>query len=333
MNARSLVPSGITLSISRSLGQRTRAALCVLALALSPALHAAVELSPGVLVEADSKRVYLSAVDGHMEARALSDGAVQWRSSERGLVLAEAGDQLLALGQAGRFGWGMLLLVDRDSGDVLDRIAFDLPETVSAAVMAEPMRRFDVRTEPTGTGLRLHWSYEAHPLRGALMLEEGAVASDTVQLAGVLDLELANAAAFVQPRPEMRADSQRASPQLSAEERIEGLEGRQFRAADNRHVLVSAAVEHPVYGFSWRWQLYARNGVRAAAEFERPFALAPFVLVEDTLLLQSPPVESADTAGGWSGHGLRLSAIELGTGKELWGVELLDRNFSGPLPP
>ena len=41
---------------------------------------------------------------------------------------------------------------------------------------------------------------------------------------------------------------------------------------------------------------------------------------------------SADTAGEWSGHGLRLTAIELGTGKELWGVELLDRNFSGPLP-
>jgi hypothetical protein len=333
MNARSLVPSCITLSIIRAPGQRIRAALCLLALCLSPVLHAAVELSPGVLVEADSKRVYLSAADGHMEARALSDGAVEWRSSERGLLIAEAGDRLLALGQAGRFGWGMLLLVDRNSGEVLDRIAFDLPETVSAAVMAEPMRRFDVRAEPTGTGMRLHWSYEAHPLRGALMLEEGAVASDTVQLSGVIDLELATAAAFVQPRPELQADSQRASPQLSAEERIQSIEGRQFRAADNRHVLVSAAVEDPVYGFSWRWQLYARNGVRAAAEFERPFALAPFVLVEDTLLLQSPPVDSVDAAGAWSGHGLRLSAVELGTGKELWGVELLDRNFSGPLPP
>ncbi len=42
---------------------------------------------------------------------------------------------------------------------------------------------------------------------------------------------------------------------------------------------------------------------------------------------------SADTAGEWSGHGLRLTAIELGTGKELWGVELLGWNFSGPLPP
>jgi hypothetical protein len=42
---------------------------------------------------------------------------------------------------------------------------------------------------------------------------------------------------------------------------------------------------------------------------------------------------SADTAGEWSGHGLRLTAIELGTGKELWGVELLDRYFSVPLMP
>lgn len=316
----------------------TRIANSLLGLALVVTLTATsaaadIEIAPGVFADGDGKRVYLSNPSGFPESRGLDDGRLLWTGDEPALLLARVEDRWLALGHAGRYGWGMLLMIDAATGKVQDRIAFDLPEVVSAAVSAEPMRRFDARVESVGSNLRLHWSYTARPLRGALLVEDGAVASEGIELEGVLDVQINGTRTLAVPRLDLSPQPSRASPDLAPSQRIEGLGDRQFRSADDSHVLAAEARSDDTFGTVWRWRLASRSEGLIETTLDQPFALAPFLMLEGRLLFQAPPVSYAKAGGGWEQHGLRLVTHDLAEGRELWSVELLDREFRGVLPP
>lgn len=298
-----------------------------------PATAADIEIAPGVFADRDGKRVYLSNPSGFPEARDLDDGRLLWTGDEPALLLARVEDRWLALGQAGRYGWGMMLMIDAATGKVQDRIAFDLPESVSAAVGAEPMRRFDARVENSGSNLRLHWRYAARPLRGALLIEDGAVASEGIELEGVLDVQINGTRTLAVPRLDVTPQPLRASPDLAPSQRIEGLGDRQFRSADDSHILAPESRSDDTFGTVWRWRLASRSEGLLETTLDQPFALAPFLMLEGRLLFQAPPVSYAKASGGWEQHGLRLVMHDLAEGRELWSVELLDREFRGVLPP
>ncbi len=295
---------------------------------------AAVELAPGIWVDDDAQRVFLSNPAGLPEAREFSDGRLLWTGEEQAHLLIPVDTQWLALGQAGRHGWGMLLVIDGASGKVQDRIAFDLPEGVSAAVTAEPMRSFDVRAENLGGSVRLHWSYQARPLRGALLVEDNAaVASEGVELQGVVDVQLGGARMVALPRLDVEPQPLGRSPDLPTEQRIAGLGERQFRSSDDAHVLAPHAREDDTFGTVWQWRFASRSEGAIESSIEQPFALAPFLMREGRLLYQAPPMGYAKSTGEWQEHGQRLVMFDLADGRELWSAELLDRVFRGALPP
>jgi hypothetical protein len=302
---------------------------------IAPASAGEVEIAPGVFADSADKRVYLSNPSGFPEARALEDGRLLWAGDEPALLLARVENGWLALGHAGRYGWGMLLVINADTGKVQDRIAFDLPESVSAAVGAEPLRRFDVRAENLGSDVRLHWSYAARPLRGALLIEDGsAIASEGIQLEGVVDVRIDGSRTLALPRLDITALPLRASPDLAPSQRIDGLGDRQFRSADDSHVMAVEARSDDTFGTVWRWHLASRSEGLLETTLDQPFALAPFLMLEEgRLLLQAPPMGYTKASGAWEQHGLRLVMHDLAEGRELWSVELLDREFRGVLPP
>lgn len=295
---------------------------------------AAVELAPGVWVDDDAQRVFLSNPAGLPEARESSDGRLLWTGEEQARLLIPVDAQWLALGQAGRHGWGVLLVIDGATGKVQDRIAFDLPEGVSAAVTAEPMRSFDIRAEELGGSVRLHWSYQARPLRGALLVEDNtAVASEGVELQGVVDVQLGGARMVALPRIDIEPQPLGRAPNLPPEQRIAGLGERQFRSSDDAHVLAPHAREDDTFGTVWQWRFASRSEGVLEGSIEQPFALAPFLMREGRLLYQAPPMGYAKSTGEWQEHGQRLVMFDLADGRELWSAELLDRVFRGALPP
>lgn len=295
---------------------------------------AAIELTSGVWVDDESQRVFLSNPAGLPEARDLDDGRLVWTCEEQARLLSPVDTQWLALGQAGRHGWGMLLLIDSATGKVQDRIAFDLPEGVSAAVAAEPLRSFDIRAEAQGSTVRLHWSYQARPLRGALLVEDrNAVASEGLELQGVVDVQLGGAQVVALPRLDVSPETLGRRPDLSPDERIAELGSRQFRSADDTHVLAPEAREDDTFGTVWQWRLASRSEGAIESTFVQPFALAPFLLRENRLLYQAPPMGYAKSTGEWQEYGQRLVVHDLAEGRELWSASVLDRVFRGALPP
>jgi hypothetical protein len=277
------------------------------------------ELAEGVWVANEADRVYLSNAQGFPEARELEDGRLLWTATEPAVLIWHADARWLALGQSGKRGEGRLLLIDAASGAVQQRIDFALPDAVSAAVSAEPLRRFDVRAERMGDGVRLHWSYVAHPLRGALLASDGgAVASEGVELQGVVDVDLASA----RPMARARGDA-----------RLAELGERQFRAADDAHAMASESKPDPTFGTVWRWQLASRSEGILDAQLDLPFSYAPFLVSKQRLIYRAPALGYRQPSGAWQHAGLRLVVNGLESGRELWSVEVLDREFRGVLPP
>ncbi|MBE5316076.1 MAG: hypothetical protein H4O13_11835 [Xanthomonadales bacterium] len=302
--------------------------------ALARAQSASVELGEGLWVQSEDQRVYLSNPQGFPEARDLKDGRVLWTSPEPALLLAPVDKRWLALGQAGKRGEGRLLVIDALSGAVQKRIDFNLPEGVSAAVSAEPLRRFDVRAEARGERVRLHWSYIAYPFRGALLTTDGgAVASEGLELQGVLDVDISAANPAVQSVPEAASMASLRTPDLAADEQLADLGARQFRSADDTHAMAAEARPDATFGTAWRWQLASRREGLLDVTLDLPFAYAPFLVNGDLLIYRAPSLGYLRSTGAWQQEGLRVVVHALTDGREAWAAELLDREFRGTLPP
>ncbi|MFN7782356.1 MAG: hypothetical protein ACK5PG_06440 [Lysobacterales bacterium] len=314
-------------------------ALLILACALvAPLLAnaepAAVELGEGLWVETEEQRAYLSNPQGFPEARDLRGGTLLWTTQEPAFLLAPVGGRWLALGQTGKRGEGRLLVIDAVSGGVQQRIDFALPDGVSAAVNAEPLRRFNVQAETEAERVRLHWNYIEYPLRGALLAADGgAVASEGLHLQGVLEVDLGAASPSVRALSQATPQASVRSPGLAAADQLEGLGARQFRSADDAHAMAPEPREDAIFGSVWRWQFASRSEGVIESTLDLPFAYAPFLLSEARLIYRAPPVGYREPSGAWKQEGLRLVVHSLADGREAWVAELLDREFRGTLPP
>lgn len=291
-------------------------------------------LAPGVVVSADLTRAFVSASDGRVQAIELDGGRIAWTSMERASPLALVDGRLLALGSVEQSGLGMVLLLDPASGDARDRIAFDLPETVSADLFPQPSRSFAATLSETGGGLRLHWRYRGRPLRGALIATDAEGEPDVGQateLEGAVDLLLGGSRAYAVPLRDVVDYPPTAAPDLAASEQLPGIVGRQFRAADSQHVLASQGEE--VAGGLNRWTVYARTGGTALGSLQSAYAYAPFVVAAGQLVYLAAPQQSLDADGRLTELPMRLVGHDLGDGRERWSVAVLDPQFRGPFPP
>jgi hypothetical protein len=290
---------------------------------------AASELARGVLVDPAAARAYVADATGVLQARALPGGRVDWRTTEPADPLLDLGDRVLALGRIDTKGVGLLLLLDAADGRVLDRIAFDLPEHVSAVRAPQPDATFETVAERTAQGARIVWRHRHTPLRGAYVPGE----REPRYSEGALDVLLTPQRNFAVPLDRMPAVPAAPSAELLAAERLAGLEGRQFRSADDAAVMGSEARPDPVFGAAWHLTLRARASGRAAGSLVLPYSYVPFALLDDVALYRIEPTYWRDARGDAQGHPAQLVAFDLARNRQLWAVELQPLQFIGPVPP
>ena len=106
----------------------------------------------------------------------------------------------------------------------------------------------------------------------------------------------------------------------------------QLRAADNRHVQASEARPHETFGLVHDWSIHDRTGARQGG-YTSPYAYAPFVVDDGTMILRDQPFGHADGEGRWIERGTRLVGVDLASGSERWSFPVLDSEYRGPMPP
>lgn len=314
-----------------------RSTLTAAALLAANAVSAApVALSPGVIVMADEKAAFIADPQGFTQRISLDTGASSWLSGEKVYPLAVADGRLIGIGAPALPGSANLILLNPQSGALVDRVSIDLPESVTASLFALPNRRFGASLLDTSEGARIIWRYESSELRGAAVMEtdqsgEEAINPITV-MEGAFDLVRSGDRYYAVPvRAAFDAPSVPAVV-LANNERVAGIDGMQFRAADDAHIMASQAQSDARFGHVYTWSLYTRDGQRKG-EFKSPYSHVPFIVNGSQLLIRDQAVEYADANGDWVKLGTRLRAIDLASGTERWSVEVLDPEYRGPLPP
>jgi hypothetical protein len=305
----------------------------------SPRLAAAewVDLAPGIVGRADRAEFFAAGPDGRVMRVVTRNGAVAAFGGERGYPLAVTDDKLLLLGLPGQHGEARLILLDAESGAVITRLTVVLPPEVSALPLPAPKSTFRARASGDSAALRVDWTFEKHPLRGAVVHDAEGQGSqmehESVVRSGAFVLGLGEAsmtARFV------RADEP-AQPvpgiDLGAAERLAGIDGPQFRAADDASVLISSATPDAALGTVYRWELHDRGNGERLGELTVPYSQAPFVVSDEVVVYRIDPVMRLRSDGSREEHGARLIAFDLVEGRERWSIPVAEREWFGPLPP
>lgn len=316
---------------------RLIATLLGLALLANAPVHAqqpqsAILLAPGVLVSAPDQApvAWVADAQGRVAAVGLDDGAVIWRGPATGLPLAVIDRQLVVLGRPDRAGRLSLHLLDPGDGSVRGGVLGDLPEGVLASPDPQPNRIFEAIADTSSGALKIRWSYVEWQLQGAQLPASLGAGDGRRELSGVVSIDFA--ANRVEPIGDRGMPAPR-TPDLVGAARLAGLDGTQFRAADDAAVQVSSAVPDDLLGTQWRWSLHERSSGRALGSVVLPYANAPFLLRGAQLLWRSEPLTLRQASGDYQPLPARLVAQSMGNGRELWSVDLMDHDFRGTLPP
>ncbi len=307
-------------------------ALLISAPVNAQALASAFQMAPGVLVDASGQAsvTWVADAQGRVAAIDLDNGSVRWRGPAEGLPLALVEQQLVVLGRPERAGQLSLQLLDPETGAVRGGVLGDLPDGVLASPDPQPNRRFDATADLSSGSLKIRWTYAEWPLRGALLAKKAGVDNERRELDGVVSVDFG--ANRVQAISGLGMPAPR-TPDLTDAERVRNLDGVQFRGADDLTVQVSTAVADEVLGTQWRWSLHDRTSGRALGNAVLPNASAPFLLRGTQLLWRSEPLTRRQPSGDYETLAARLVAQDLASGRELWSVDLLDRNYRGVMPP
>ena len=288
-------------------------------------------LSPGVLIDVDRGFAWVADAGGRTLALKLTDGNSLWRSSEAAFPLTIVDDRLLALGSPGAPGQAVVLLMVPDSGEIIDRVNVDLPDTIRGEVGAYPRGQFEVIAEHLGRTVRIHWQYRSRSAYAPIAEDSDGAAMVEERLAGAVQIDFNDGRASAVSLPADTDPPTLAVRVAAAGQRIAAVPGRQFLAAAGGAVLVSELLDVDS-SFPYQWSLYSAAHSRLGS-LRAATSRADFIAIGERIYYHSPAYGFRNDRSLWQETAERLVAVDLRSGTELWAVALLDLVYRGPMPP
>ena len=305
------------------------ALVVLLALGALPA-RAAGLLGEGTVVDSASGVVFVARPKGGIEAIDLTTGASLWTSADAAKPLSITGGVLLAQAEPGEKGDLVLATLNPRTGALVRRSALALPAGIRATVADGLQGSFRVRAmaanavdpaNPANTALFLAWTATRVPgptrgrrVRPSLGVEGGAAPSGVLRGVARLDLGTGKIVAAVP------GEAAGAAGEVDA--------GR--FSLDGRYTLAAERIEGALNDFSWT--LTERATGKVAGVLDVPASLAPITVAGSAVVYLARPSMRMEKGEARS-EPLRLRALDLSTGAELWTREVRDLRFHGPFPP
>ena len=303
--------------------------------AAKPGAAQAASLRDGVVVDAARSIAYVMHPKGGIQAIDLQRGTSLWRSTEGERPLALAGNLLVAQAKPGQSGELRVVALDvRQQGAVSSKARLPMPAGIRADVSEGLQQEFQVTASPTRQGIVVAWEAQELPglpgreneerdRRPGVESKAAGRAERTeqgnAQGAALFDLR----AGRLSPVAEAKAAVQRnvvVSLPSAGPDRL-------FASADGRHVLASRHVE----GDSYLWKISDAATGAVLGTFRSDVSMSPFTVAGNRLIYVAQPglrLEGSKMVE----EPLRLRALDLATGRELWSREVRDTAFRGPFP-
>ncbi|HXU34272.1 MAG TPA: PQQ-binding-like beta-propeller repeat protein [Thermoanaerobaculia bacterium] len=296
----------------------------LLALETLPA-RAAGLLGEGAVVDPAGAVAFVARPQGGIEAIELATGTSLWTRADAAKPLASTAGALLAQAEPGEKGELQLATLNPRTGALIGRSALALPAGVRAGVADNLQGSFRVRAvaaapaNSADTAVLLAWTATHAPLRGRRQdplagIESPAETGDVLRGAARLDLATGKVAAVALDEV--------------ARSTAESDDG--FTSLDGRYSLVAERIEGALH--EYRWTLADRATDKVAGVLDLPVSLAPFAVAGSAVVYLARASMRVEKGESHS-EPLRLRALDLSTGAELWTREVRDSGFHGPFPP
>lgn len=312
--------------------------LATLASTLStPAWASAVPLGDGVVVDSARGVAYLTNPGGQMEAVELGHGKVVWSAKMAAKPLAADAGRVVAQVESEVDGSLEIASFDAASGKPGKmKTKVELPSNVKAQLRDTPGKSFRAAARLDGDELVVSWLATAASRDGVARgylpsIEEGgdpvAAAGSVERLAGAVQVDLDSGLAVEAQAPVGSTTQIEILPAAA----VPGASGNLYASADGRHVLASERQIGDDPFQSYRWTLYARDSGERLGEISNINSVAPFVVVGGNLVYLS---ERSIRPQGKKviDEPMRLRAVDLARGVQLWSRDVSDSRYRGPLP-
>lgn len=308
-------------------------ALALLAL-LAPGVSMAAgdsirSLHEGVVIDSASGAAYVMSPRGGIDALELATGNVMWNSRDAAKPLLLKDGKLLAQARPGRDGELVVVALDAKGGKAEGRVGIEIPSFIRANVVDGPSRKFRAQAFESADGaVVVTWTAEeGRALQGLVEPEEAnapvkaAGAAKTPSLSGAVKVDVAAGRAVPVSGAEPRS--------LTAQ--VAGADSRQMASVDGRHILRSERNPEGGLWNRYRWTITNAAGVKLGT-VEAPVSMASFVVSGNQLFYVAQPSMRKEE-NKLVEQPLRLRALDLRTGTELWVSAVVDSTFRGPFPP
>lgn len=325
------------------------------AVAAAPSFAAgagAVLLRDGVVIDTARSVAYTMHPEGGVEAIDLQKGLSLWRSSAAERPLALAGDVLVAQARPGTQGELRLVALDVLHNGAAG-VEADLPMPAGIrADYAETLRHsYRASATPTAAGVVITWQYEPRPslpnrMRALRNEEEekeremeseearereeklaaGARGAESRSGNALFDLQAGRILPLASEKAIPAGGSRPGTRVLSAPQD----EVRRFASADGRYVLSSRRVSNlsTTNPNPYRWTISEAETGRELGTVEARHSMSPFTVAGGQVIHVAQPRVRLEGKNKIE-LPLRLRAVDLTTGLEVWSREVRDTRFSG----
>ncbi len=286
-------------------------------------------LRPGVVVDPELTVVYTSHPDGGIEALDLASGQPLWSTRQAAIPLLLHGELLIARAEPAPADDALRITVlDTNRQTVLFSSRLELPTGVRAAVDDSLGHSFVARATVVQGDVIVFWTDSR---RTVSALPEAAPAEGARETSGAAQLDLE--AELLRPLTASDLPTLApSSPDLPTGQRLAGLAGVQFLAADGHHVAISRRVADDRVVEKYEWTVYSYPLGRTLGKAPARASHTPFGVVGTSLLHESrPAIQRLDGRLVVEPLGLRM--IDLARGVAIWRRPIRDTTYRGPLPP
>ncbi|MEA2558644.1 MAG: hypothetical protein QOH06_148 [Acidobacteriota bacterium] len=295
----------------------------------APAPKAGVSLRDGVVIDTARSVAYVMHPQGGIQALDLQRGTALWHSAAGERPLALAGNLLVAQARPGDNGELRIVALGVRGGLLSSRADIQMPEGVRAEVAETLQQSFHVTAMPSQGGVLIAWETEEFsglPTRreqqfGQVLEASAESRQGSPRGTALFDPQAGSLSAA--------KAGQIARPAVAMSLSAPGAAESRYTSADGRYVLASRLVDDAA-ALPYQWTISDAKG-NVLGTLRAEASMAPFAVAGTRLIHVAQPSSRLE-GEKMVDRPLRIRAVELTTGREVWRREILDMAWRGPVP-
>jgi hypothetical protein len=289
-------------------------------------------LRDGVVIDPKNGEVFYNSPDRQLRAISLKTGALKWEKTDTVKPLAFAYGKLI--GQAndtshiGKFKFLFSEISSKENGKTASMLSVDLPKNANTDNDLLQPNLFLSRSKVINNDVFISWEYKA-PLSGRFKGDSASKKERSAQ-SGAIKIDGKTGTPSLIEKALLPKNFERAIV-LSDSERVPNINGQQFISADEKNILTSEKVAGDTTFDNYLWKIYDRHG-KKIGELRDYRSYAPFFVSGKTIIYERG--QHIQRVGNEINKvPLKIVAVDLSSGKQLWDKEIFDSRYRGSVPP